>query len=166
MVLANNCPVGGAFASTSIGYRGLFWLSFGLAMTFAILSFILVPPAHTNTASLKKLDYPGAFFITAGALLLVFGFTEAVQGWSQPRVIAPIVLGVVTIAFFIFWEEFILEKYIGLEPLIPRKVWSFPNFSPIVPITGLTYATFFVILLNGSQFLIRVQGVSVPSYVQ
>lgn len=130
-------------------------------MTFTVLAFLLVTPTPTNYATLKKLDYPGAFFITAGALLLVFGFTEAVQGWSQPRVIAPIVLGVVMIAFFAFWEEFILEKYIDLEPLIPRKVWSFPNFSALVPITGFTYATFFMILLNGSQFLIRVQGVSV-----
>lgn len=125
-----------------------------------MLAFVLVPPTPTDFSRAKKLDYPGAIFITVGALLLVFGFTEAPTDWNQAKVIAPVVLGGAIIIFFIIWEEFIVEKYFSLEPLIPRKVWSYHNFAPIVSITGFTYATFFIILLNGSQFLIRVQGKS------
>ncbi|CAZ84642.1 unnamed protein product [Tuber melanosporum] len=149
--------VGGAFTTTSLGYKGLFWLSFALSMIFAVLAFILIPPSPTNFPMAKRLDYPGAVFITVGALLLVFGFTEAPTDWQQAKVIAPIVLGGAIIIFFLVWEEFILEKYFSLEPLIPRKVWSYHNFGPVLSITGFTYATFFIILLNGSQFLIRVQ---------
>ncbi|CUS08274.1 unnamed protein product [Tuber aestivum] len=152
--------VGGAFTTTSLGYKGLFWLSFALSMVFAVLAFVLVPPSPTNIPLAKKLDYPGAVFITIGALLLVFGFTEAPTDWGQAKVIAPIVLGGVIIIFFFVWEEFVLEKHVSLEPLIPRKVWSYHNFGPIVAITGFTYATFFIFLLNGSQFLVRVQGKS------
>lgn len=129
-------------------------------MVFAVLAFLLVPPTPTDFPRAKKLDYPGAVFITVGALLLVFGFTEAPTDWNQAKVIAPIVLGGAIIIFFIVWEEFIMEKFFTMEPLIPKVVWSYHNFPPIVAITGLTYATFFIILLNGSQFLIRVQGKS------
>lgn len=155
--------VGGAFTTTPLGYKGLFWFSFALSSILAALAFILIPPSPTNYPEAKRLDYPGAVLITIGALLLVFGFTESPTGWSQPKVIAPIVMGGLVIIFFLLWEEFILGKYLDLEPLIPRKVWSFHNFSPMVPITGFSYALFFIFLLNGSQFLIRVQEVSPSS---
>ncbi|TFK54877.1 MFS general substrate transporter [Heliocybe sulcata] len=153
--------VGGAFAGTSIGYRGQLWLCFGMGAIFTLLGFLLIPPTRSCRSDMGSLDYGGAVVATAGALLLVLGFTEAQEGWSRARVIAPIVSGGVVFALFGIYEEVILPRWLPeVEPLIPRRLWSYKNLVPISAATCCYYATFSILLLNGSQFFVVVQHTS------
>jgi hypothetical protein len=68
--------VGGAFAKSSIGYRGLLSVSFGLS-AFFILALVLLPPT-TSHGDAKSLDYVGAVITTAAALQIVFRFRPIV----------------------------------------------------------------------------------------
>lgn len=159
-LVADHKTVGGAFAETSLGYRGLLWLSFGLGVIFSIMAVILLPPSPSQPHAARSLDYVGAFFSTAAALLIVFGFTEASSSWNQAKVIAPIVIGVLLIGVFILWEEVVLSKvFKSVPPLIPRRVWGYKNLSAIFVLTGLSFGGFFLIVLHAAQFLVRVQGV-------
>jgi prepilin signal peptidase PulO-like enzyme (type II secretory pathway) len=92
--------VGGAFAKSSIGYRGSFWLSFGLSALFSILAVLLLPPtlSHGNAQSL---NYVGTVITTAAGLLIVFSFTKAPESYNQAKAIANIVIGVLLIRVFI-----------------------------------------------------------------
>lgn len=131
-------------------------------MILCALAFLLIPETPTIPSKDRKtLDYIGAFLVTAAALVLVYGFTEAPTGWRKTKVIAPIVVGGVMFIFFFVYEQYVVWRVMpGTDPLIPRRVWNYPNLVPITFITGFMYGSFFLVVQNGSSFLIRVQGVS------
>lgn len=104
--------------------------------------------------------------MTSASLFLVFGFTEAQSSWSQAKVIAPIGVGTLMILLFILWEEVFLNNVVvGIDPLIPKRVWGYTNLVPIFVITGLSFGSYFLLVLNGAQFLVRIQGVGGPNSV-
>jgi len=154
--------VGGVFAGSSVGYTGLLWLSFGLGVVFTVLAFILIPPSQTRQNDWESLDIIGAIVITVAFLLLVLGFTESETSWRQARVVVPVTLGALGVILFAVYEEIVIPRWLkAVDSLVPRRVWSYKNFVPILGVTALYYCTFFSMLLNGSQFLVDVQNVSV-----
>ncbi|KZT26432.1 MFS general substrate transporter [Neolentinus lepideus HHB14362 ss-1] len=152
----------GVFTETSLGYRGLFWLSFGLGVILSLLAFLLIPPTPSRLKDMRSLDYGGAVIVTVGALLLVLGFTEAQAGWDRAVVIAPIVVGGIVFILFSLYEEVVLPRWMkDVEPLVPRRVWRYKNLVPILGTTCCYYGTFFILILNGSRFYIDVQHRSI-----
>ncbi|KAG4411699.1 hypothetical protein IFR04_015174 [Cadophora malorum] len=151
--------VGGAFASTGLGYRGPMWLSFGISAVLCVLAFLLLEPTPRDPSIEKKpLDVIGAFLVTAGCAIVVYGFTEAPTGWSHAKVIAPIIIGVALLVLFFVYEQFIVWRLLPrVDPLIPTRVWTYSNLVPLTIQTGLLYGCFFLSVLNGSTFLLRVQ---------
>lgn len=153
--------VGGAFATTSLGYRGVLWLSFGVSTILCGLAFLILEPTPRDPSIQRKpLDVLGAFLVTAACAIMVYGFTEAPTGWNQAKVIASIVIGVVLLVSFILYEQFAVWRILPMvDPLIPRRVWTFPNLVPLTVETGFLFGCFYLAVLNGSTFLLRVQGV-------
>ncbi|KAH8820201.1 major facilitator superfamily domain-containing protein [Xylogone sp. PMI_703] len=170
-----------AYALVSVSYQGrarelaLSVLGMGIASGSALGMIIggasqhavlhLISDPHSiikrDLSLVRKLDYEDAFFITRSLLLIVLGFTEAPDQWSAGVTLGPLISGIGLLGFFIVWDEFILPKYFpDKEALIPKRLWSFRNFSAILPITGFSYGTCYLMLLNGSQFLVRIQGKS------
>ncbi|KAG4432240.1 hypothetical protein IFR05_012273 [Cadophora sp. M221] len=151
--------IGGAFANTGLGYRGTLWLSFGISIVLCALAFLLLEPTPRDPYIEKKpLDVIGAFLVTAACAILVYGFTEAPTGWDQAKVIAPIILGVVLLVFFFVFEQFVVWRFLPkVDPLIPTRVWTYSNLVPLTIQTGLIFGCFFLSVLNGSTFLLRVQ---------
>src|SRR5205085_9104344 len=108
----------------------------------------------------KSLDYVGAAILTSAALLIVFGFTEALDSWTQPAVILPICISILLVGVFVLWENVFLSKiFVRTEPLIPKRVWDYTNLAPIFVMTGLSFGSFYLLIMSGAQFLVRVQGV-------
>jgi hypothetical protein len=106
------------------------------------------------------LDYVGAAIITSAALVIVFGFTEAQESWEQAKVIAPICISAVMVGLFVLWQDVFLSRvFAGTDPLIPRRVWGYTNLVSIFVMTGLSFGSFYLLVMNGAQFLVRVQGV-------
>ncbi len=135
------------------------WASFGLSAILSILAFLLLPPIPYDGKS-KSLDYLGAAIITSAALLIVFGFTEALNSWKRAEVVVPICISILLVGVFILWENIFLSRvFAGTEPLIPRRVWSYSNLVPIFVMTGLSFGSFYLLIMSGAQFLVRVQGV-------
>jgi len=134
-------------------------VSFGLSTILSILAFLLLPPTPYD-GKFKSLDYVGAAIITSAALLIVFGFAEALDSWTQAEVIVPISTSILLIGGFVLWENVFLSRvFAGTEPLIPRRVWGYTNLVPIFVMTGLSFGSFYLFVMSGAQFLVRVQRV-------
>lgn len=134
-------------------------MSFGLSAILSILGFLLLPQTPYDSKP-KSLDYVGAAIITSAALLIVFGFTEALDSWAQVEVILPICISILLVGVFMLWENVFLSRvFAGTKPLIPRRVWSYMNLVPIFAMTGLSFGSFYLLIMSGAQFMIRVQGV-------
>lgn len=125
------------------------------------LAFLLLEPTPRDPSIEKKpLDVIGSFLVTAACAILVYGFTEAPTGWDQAKVIAPIIIGVALLVSFFIFEQFVVWKFMPkVDPLIPTRVWKYSNLVPLTIQTGLIYGCFFLSVLNGSTFLLRVQEV-------
>ena len=70
-----------------------------------------------------KVDYPGAVLGIIGLGGPVFGLIEQSRlGWSSPGVWVPIVIGVLSFAAFLWWENRVAE------PMVPLGMFSIRNF--------------------------------------
>ena len=153
--------VGGAFATTDIGFKGLLWMLCGLAALFALLSYIVIPPTPSNWNKFRKIDYYGTVMIVGGALLVVLGFTESpANGWRSAIVIAPIVVGVLLLISFFLFENYVAGPKLHLEPLIPNEIWSYHNYWQVFVISPFIFAAVFAMLLIGVEFLVVYRGTS------
>ena len=82
-------------------------------------------------------DWSGAFLFTAGSLLLLTGLSEGVsQGWKTPFVIVILILSVVLLVAFVFWEHY-LETRSTREPLMRVSTFKTGRFSVAMVIVCL-----------------------------
>ncbi|CDK28944.1 unnamed protein product [Kuraishia capsulata CBS 1993] len=143
---------GGAFYSTSVGYRGMFYLFAGLAFLASSLSFLLVKKTMASPAKISKLDHCGVFLMLGGALLLVTGLTEGGEHWDSPKAYVPIIVGVLMLIAFLLWEKRFYNQFNwsrSSELLIPKELWMVPNFIPLILVLGMNFGSMFIqVLVN------------------
>lgn len=75
------------------------------------------------------MDWLGALLAIAGIALFTAAFTlapDAENGWATVYVIAMLVVGIVLIAVFLYWQS------VFKHPLMPLGVWKDRNFSLLV----------------------------------
>ncbi|KAK9461686.1 major facilitator superfamily-domain-containing protein [Lipomyces oligophaga] len=93
---------------------------------------------------LKNLDFIGVFLSLAGLILFIFALSEsssAPDGWKTPYVIALIIVGVVLIGIFIFWESR------APNPLMPLFIWRYPSFALVMGILVCGWMNFQGVLI-------------------
>ena len=101
-----------------------FWIASILAWLTAATAYLTVPSDRTNRRALGlKMDWLGAFLITAGLVLVAYAlaiepyvnqFDGARNGWSFPAVLGPLVSGL-TCLFAAVW----VEGWYASSPLLP-----------------------------------------------
>ncbi|KAL5002676.1 major facilitator superfamily-domain-containing protein [Aspergillus recurvatus] len=159
------------------GWRVCFWVFSVLCAGFAGLVAFTVPsdakigtrPASAAVVAggqgvgvsgwevLKRLDLLGALLVTAGVSLVSAGLTltgVASKGWATPYVIAMLVLGVILLAAFIFWQS--VYKF----PLMPLYIWKDRNFSLVIILLATGNAAFTASSFWLCLYLQRVQSLS------
>ncbi|SMN22936.1 similar to Saccharomyces cerevisiae YPR198W Plasma membrane multidrug transporter [Maudiozyma saulgeensis] len=125
--------LGGAFAMSSDGYRGLFYLVFAVLLLIFISSYWLILPLGKHLASedndnddevndwtekmrlIKLLDYPGSFFFIAGSIFIVVGLTEGGESWKKPVAYVCFVVGIVLLGIFFTYNIFFSKFLVALE---------------------------------------------------
>lgn len=145
--------LGGAFAMSNEGYKGLFYLVFGVMLVIFILSFWQIIPLgkklkdsetwNDKRQKIKALDFPGSLVFIAGSILVVVGLTEGGESWKKPVSYVCLVIGVILLGLFftynIFFSFFVnlaeckgflnFHSYLkSRQILIPKGVMDISNF--------------------------------------
>ena len=159
--------LGGAFAMSSDGYKGLFYLVFAAMLAIFVSTYWLVWPLDKRIGNdttwkekrkqIKSLDYPGSFLFIAGSIFIVVGLTEGGESWKKPVAYVCFIVGIVLMTIFfaynIWFDAFVrilekgtlkrLHEFVSTRQiLIPQSVMELPNFWPAMITCFLNYCCF------------------------
>ncbi|CAI4060810.1 hypothetical protein SKDZ_06G0130 [Saccharomyces kudriavzevii ZP591] len=167
--------IGGAFATTKIGYRGIFYLTFAVMTLISIIAFFFTygveklnkkPQKDQASTSVKSLDFIGSLIFVAGSILIVVGLTEGGESWNRPVTYVTLVIGIILFFGFFVWNCTYTKivrgfEYCGIDTskyfekvqlLIPIDVLFMKNFIPIVLAFALNNACLFSCLYIIDQY--------------
>ncbi|KAG6885012.1 hypothetical protein C0993_006537 [Termitomyces sp. T159_Od127] len=88
-------------------WRSPFYLETGFTVLCLIGGIISFDPDVPSQEKDRRVDWPGAILITAGLVLIIFVLGQgevAPQGWKTPYIIALLIVGVILVVTFIFWQ--------------------------------------------------------------
>ncbi|KAI0398840.1 major facilitator superfamily domain-containing protein [Xylaria palmicola] len=135
-------PLGFAFGTIFCGiatqlfnWRAGFILLAIIWAVFTVFAFWAVPnvetferaPLRQRLGALKQFDYLGTILTIFGTGMFTAGLTLGPQdGWSRAHVIALLIVGILLLVFFVFWEKYFPT------PLMPLYIWKDRNFSLII----------------------------------
>lgn len=178
-VLGFGFVIGGAFSVSSIGYKGIYYLTFALSVLISMILYIIhvpiaKPQAHKDT-KLKYLDFGGSALFVIGILLITLGLTEGGDSWKKPSAYIPLPVGVLVLVGAFVFELVIIQNrkdrvdsradakgqdsYLyKVHMLIPREMMFLPNFFPFVICTLLAFIYFIMMVSGLTQYHQYVEG--------
>ena len=127
-------------------WRAVFWVICVIYIIFTIIACWTVPKddgqvkGKFNMETLAKFDFLGAFLVVVGIAMFTGALTlanTAPQGWKTDYVIALLVIGIILITLFLYWQS------IFKHPLMQLHVWKDRNFTLLNVILCLGYYGFF-----------------------
>lgn len=125
-------------------WKVVFFVIAGVAAFCGIVAMFVIPndpPRDQDGPRASSVDWIGAFLFTSGCLLLLIALSEgAALGWSTPFVIAILVVALIFVAVFLFWQ-YHLEKT-SREPLIRVSTFRNGRFSFAMAIVFFFSAAF------------------------
>lgn len=135
--------------ASSFRYVGLLcgvWAFVGLVLVVLFYK----PPARPNLSGyerkqiLRRIDWVGGFLSIVGIILFLAGLQWGgyQYSWGSAHVLAPLILGVIFMTAFVFWEIY-GAKY----PMFPKRLGKDPKILTLtLIITFISGANFFSIL--------------------
>ncbi|TFK24819.1 efflux protein [Coprinopsis marcescibilis] len=133
---AAGAPIGGIFGSafggllteyTAQTWRSGFYLMAGMTFLSLVCGWLSIQPDVPSEEVDKRIDWLGALLVSAGLVLIVFVLSQgelAPQQWKTPYIIALLIVGVILVTAFVFWQRY-LEK-IQNDPNAPYSVFTPP----------------------------------------
>ena len=134
-------PLVGGFLLRHFSWSSVFWVNIPIGIIALVAGIFLLPTSRDQTDT--KLDPLGSVLSIIGLASLLYGVIEVPdKGWSDPKVIAGFVLGVLGIVAFILWELH------SDHPMLDMKFFKNPRFTAANLAITLTFFAMF-----GSLFL-------------
>lgn len=122
----------GGLMSQYSSWRYTFYITAGLGLLIMLGAYFTVPAALPRKSSDdRRVDWLGAFIITAGLVLFTFALADgsgAPDGWRTPYIPACFSIGVVLMVVFWFYEKH-LEDKTDFPPLMRCSLWWKPKFA-------------------------------------
>lgn len=144
----------GGLLTEHFGWPAVFFVNVPLAGIVALAALAIIPRDPARTVR-RRFDLPGAFSVTAGATLLVFGLVEGPElGWGDPVIVGALGLSVVALAIFAVVESR------SLDPLMPFRLFRNRSLTVGMTITFLFMGTFGVLPYFLTVLLQTVHGFS------
>ena len=126
-------PVLGGYLVDNVSWRAAFFINVPLAVVVLWISFRHVPESRDPDA--RKLDILGAVLATLGLGGVVYGLVESQNsGFTDPRVLVSLALGVAALVAFVFVEGRVEE------PMMPLSLFRSRNFAGANLLTLFLYA--------------------------
>ncbi|WVQ70152.1 uncharacterized protein L199_008377 [Kwoniella botswanensis] len=156
--------IGGLFVSyVRYTWRSCLFCVAGISFLTSILVMITIPSDGSHTSS-KHVDWPGATLITTGLVLFLYAITgasSAPEGWRTSYIICLLILGIILIISFFFWEHYVTVKTSD-PPLMRLALWTRARgrlaalyFTSFLAIMG-----FIPTLYNATLYFQEVQSIS------
>ncbi len=147
-------PVLGGFLIEHASWRWVFFINVPLAVAVLALCYWRVPESRDVSMGGRRLDWPGALFVTTGLGLLVYGLIESSnRGLGNPLVLGAIVVGAVALALFLIVEAR------TRSPMMPLSLFRSRTFSGANLLTLLLYGA-----LSGMFFFLPFNLIQVHGY--
>src|SRR5688572_10550836 len=145
-------PVLGGWLADAWSWRAIFFINVPVAALALAITVWHMPESHDRDAG-QHLDWTGAVLAVVGLGSLTYGLTLASDlSWSNPKVIAALIVGAAVLAAFVWFEGR------TRTPMVPLQLFRSADFSGANAITLLLYfalgGAFFFLPFN----LIRIQG--------
>ncbi|KAH7130418.1 major facilitator superfamily-domain-containing protein [Dendryphion nanum] len=153
-------PVIGGLITENTSWRWVFWINFpfcGLGLILAIVFVKLNSMAKlTLIEKLKRTDWIGAVLFIGGVTSALIGISWAgtQYSWTSPQVLVPLIIGLVTVVAFVFWE-----RHVAPHSLLPISIFycssalaafycAFAN--GLVLLVALYYFPFYAMSVRGA----------------
>ncbi|KAH8179893.1 major facilitator superfamily protein [Sarocladium implicatum] len=166
---AAGAPLGGVFGNIVSGtianatsWKWVFGVGAMLAgiITFASIFLISPPPPRDPSREIPTVDWIGAFLITAGLILLMFALTEGnVVGWQTPWVPVLIVVSLLIVACFTFWQRY-LEHKTSRQPMLKMSLFRNLRFTTGLLIFMVFFAAYNNFMVFATYYYQQYQGLS------
>lgn len=149
-------------------WKWVFGTTAFIAGFISIAGILVIPPPPATvqkTPAEKKtvasIDWIGAILVTAGLFILLFSLTEGNGvGWSTPWIPALIVVSLVIIAAFGFWQHYIETRRPKKTPLIKVSMFRNFRFSAVMFIMAFCFASFNNYLIFATYYFQDFQDLS------
>jgi EmrB/QacA subfamily drug resistance transporter len=111
----------GGVLTELFSWRWILLINPPIAAAAAVVAFAVVTNKR-RAARGAGFDLPGAFTLTAGQMVLVYGIvTAGLEGWTSTGAVIPIAVGVAMLALFV-----VIEARFAQAPLVPFRELSGP----------------------------------------
>ncbi len=135
-------PLTGGFLVEHFYWGSVFLVNIPIVIVGIIAGVVLIPTSKDPSA--PKLDPVGALLSITGLVSLLFAIIEApTDGWTEPRIVASGVAGIVLLLVFVWWERR------TDHPMLDVTFFKNPRFSAA---SGSITVVFFAMF--GSIFLL------------
>lgn len=161
-LIGMGAPLGGVTGTLFSGLitvetRYFCWTYFAAAIAMIIamlLTWWSVPDVPLLSDHVKSVDWIGCGLCISGLVLLDFTVNHApVAGWNTPYVIALLVVSVLLLAIFV-WYEVHIPKF----PLIPASLMRSPRILLILTLKSLAWGSFGILYFHYFTFLMDFRG--------
>ncbi|KAJ7046482.1 major facilitator superfamily domain-containing protein [Mycena alexandri] len=132
------------------------WIWWLHAIKNALNLAIAIPciPSSIGADLGGDVDWFGALLGVSGLTLFNFSFNQApLAGWASPSVIAPVVIGIVTLFLFALWEIKGTKS-----PILPFGIWKAPTFLAVMCSAFLSFMSFGIFIFYHIQFIHDFRG--------
>ncbi|KAG9234031.1 major facilitator superfamily-domain-containing protein [Amylocarpus encephaloides] len=156
----------GGIVSQCTSWKVVFFIIAGMSFLVGVTAILVIPKEPSRKVSTDNqtrasgVDWVGAFLFTAGTLLLLTGLSEGVsQGWKTPYVIAILILSVLFLVSFVYWQHYLEARKIT-EPLVRVSTFKNAKFAFSMVIVCLFSAGFTNFLVYSTYFYQNYQILS------
>ncbi|OBJ06484.1 MFS transporter [Mycobacterium colombiense] len=126
-------PLLGGLCVDFLGWRWIFVLSAIPMVVGYALTFWLCPTSGRVEGA--RVDTAGAGLSAVGLAATVYALIESQRdGWTDPTVMSPLVLGMAALAGFVMWQRR------STWPMLPLSLFTFRNFAAANLVTAFVYA--------------------------
>ncbi|KAF9143336.1 hypothetical protein BG015_000459 [Linnemannia schmuckeri] len=153
--------LGGIFDAT-IGWPWIFYITAILATLVGIAGFLAVPKFGDDThVADRRVDYVGVFSFVLGIIAVVYYLSESTTaGWGSAQTLAPFLVGIAVLGWFVFWEHRI--EY----PIMPFRICITATYNTLIFYTSLTFQNvlLFSPLITACCYIVHGVGMALGLY--
>jgi EmrB/QacA subfamily drug resistance transporter len=145
-------PLVGGGVTQALTWHWIFWINVPIGLVAAALVTRKVAESRGPDT---RLDLPGAGFVTAGSIGLLWGLTRGnAVGWTSAEILGSLGAGVALLIAFLLWERR------ALAPMVPLRLLRVPTFAAANVVAFLSLGALLSAAFFLAQFVQTVQGFS------